>query len=702
MSADSSKKPCDWSAYSYLNIDVFNPSNLVQPFSVELRDTATVDYWSRVNWDSVVAPGQSIFTMPIDVYVGEKSEIKVRRRIDLKHITRLAVASAGPLNITLGKFTLVPQPGFQFDFPKLLKIDMQPRSGPVLKAFTGVYPDTLFERRRAYGIANQSTVCQNQDRQHPDDLLRDWVAFSSGGLDFSLPTGDYGVWLVLEDAGYWEYYQNYKARSVVVSGAAFVNQSMDVNEFWKRYYFHSSDEDLPGQSSWERYIKPRYLDRALFLQASVRSGNEPLSIRFSSQNFYGCTLSALLIWPMVQNATATKFLSELETRLRQQYDRNYMQVMPSARGVMPPRSSSTAPLKSRLAFFSPPITDTIEANGNPRAEESVAELNVTVAANGEAALMVCFVDQALDSAVVPISLTSVSLENLGSLTSTVQVVRYKQKRLTADGTVWANKPRLLIKQKFALPLPVTNITRCLWIEVHGQSKTAAKLKVHTSTIVLNFAAAGSVTLPLTVMELPATLPSAAPLWIGYLGMLPLYPDAEWPEVQWKRLAELQPSLQLMSDIGFSAGTGGAQGPSTANETLVDTSFASYKQVFGEGIPVNSYLGSAILGLNVRDGRAAGYASDVKQTLINISAHAKSDSWPEFYQTCGDEPQGDSVAASLAVGAAFAAARKSLPDDAVVGKTSVFTSVLNLTTDLTANLLAKNSSIDLIIIKEKKR
>jgi hypothetical protein len=70
MSADTSQKPVDWSAYSYLNIDVSNPSTEVQPFSIELRDTATVDYWSRVNWNSVVAPGQSTFTMPIDVYVG--------------------------------------------------------------------------------------------------------------------------------------------------------------------------------------------------------------------------------------------------------------------------------------------------------------------------------------------------------------------------------------------------------------------------------------------------------------------------------------------------------------------------------------------------------------------------------------------------------------------------------------------------------
>ena len=44
-SAISADAPADWSSWSYLQIEVFNPSSDAQPFSVELRDTATVDYW---------------------------------------------------------------------------------------------------------------------------------------------------------------------------------------------------------------------------------------------------------------------------------------------------------------------------------------------------------------------------------------------------------------------------------------------------------------------------------------------------------------------------------------------------------------------------------------------------------------------------------------------------------------------------------
>ena len=291
--------------------------------------------------------------MPIEVYVGEKSEIKVRRMIDLKRVTRLALANNGAVNLSLGVVKLLPQPPFEHDFPKLLKIDVQPRTGPVLKTFTGLYPDTLDEPLRGYGIVNTSQQgAAAQDREHPDDLLRDWIAFESGGLNFHLPPGRYGVWFVMEDAGYWEYYQNWERRSVVVSGGASINQTMDLEQFWSRYFAHADSEDLPGQSSWHRYIKPRYFDRARFLEASVESGT-PLSIRFDTADAFACTLSSLLIWPLEMNASATAFVKELRDRVQGQYEMEYMQSLPAARGVPPARTRrATAPLE-RLLFFQP-------------------------------------------------------------------------------------------------------------------------------------------------------------------------------------------------------------------------------------------------------------------------------------------------------------------------------------------------------------
>lgn len=199
----SNQLPADWSRWSYLTVEVLNPARNPVDFYIEIRDKASVDYWSRVNWYAVVPPGTSTFTMPIDVEVGEKSQITVRRNLDLRGVTRLALSNGATdgTNLTLGLVQLLPEPPWENDFSKLLKIDVQPRSAPVFKSFTGLYPDTIYRDRRNYGMSPSTLIAQNEDREHPDELLRDWISITSGGLDFVLPPGDYGVWFIMEDAG---------------------------------------------------------------------------------------------------------------------------------------------------------------------------------------------------------------------------------------------------------------------------------------------------------------------------------------------------------------------------------------------------------------------------------------------------------------------------------------------------------------------
>jgi len=56
------------------------------------------------------------------------------------------------------------------------------------------------------------------DRQHPTSLLRDWVSFRSGGMSIDVPDGNYTVAMFLTDPGYWEYYQNFARRAIVMEG----------------------------------------------------------------------------------------------------------------------------------------------------------------------------------------------------------------------------------------------------------------------------------------------------------------------------------------------------------------------------------------------------------------------------------------------------------------------------------------------------
>jgi hypothetical protein len=124
-----------------------------------------------VDYYTFAPPGESQVVVPIDVAVGEKSEIgQYRRPLKLDCITRLALSwqvvpgTVPPSSVlTLGALTLVPRAPFLHDFAELLKIDVQPRSAPVETAFTGLF-GSEYSTLNGYGLIDGTQVYQMQDR----------------------------------------------------------------------------------------------------------------------------------------------------------------------------------------------------------------------------------------------------------------------------------------------------------------------------------------------------------------------------------------------------------------------------------------------------------------------------------------------------------------------------------------------------------
>jgi hypothetical protein len=249
----------DWSTWSYLRVQYRHSSPNPQQLYIEVDDAHSSNYWDRLNWYTYLPPGQGWreAMLPLHQAVGEKSEIGVmRRRLDLSQVVKLGLSAMGDVDIEFASLVLIPTLPYQHDFSTLLKLDVQPRDAPVWWGFTGVYADPYISRR-GYGSSVGTKIWQTEDRQHPTALLGDWVSFESGGLQMLLPAGEYGVWLCMEDAGYWEYYQNYLTRAVTLQGRVAMNQTETLEQFWLRYYAHEHTEDLPGDDTFGRYITPR-------------------------------------------------------------------------------------------------------------------------------------------------------------------------------------------------------------------------------------------------------------------------------------------------------------------------------------------------------------------------------------------------------------------------------------------------------------
>ena len=144
-------------------------------------------------------------TVPLHIFVGERSVIQQRRRIDLAHMRRLVLSLSGTeADVYVDNVRLEAEPVTLSTFPTLVRLDLGTADAPVETGFTQLLASGYYSARRGYGVSPTAVFSKSADRQHPTDLLRDWIGFLSGGVDVDLPPDTYTVAVWLKDAGEWE------------------------------------------------------------------------------------------------------------------------------------------------------------------------------------------------------------------------------------------------------------------------------------------------------------------------------------------------------------------------------------------------------------------------------------------------------------------------------------------------------------------
>ena len=74
----------------------------------------------------------------------------------------------------------------------------------------------------------------------------------------------------------------------MLEGVVALNETMTETQFYSEYYNHEATEDLPGDSSWDRYIAPRYVFKTM--SASVTDGS--LDVEFECPTTYAAPSSS--------------------------------------------------------------------------------------------------------------------------------------------------------------------------------------------------------------------------------------------------------------------------------------------------------------------------------------------------------------------------------------------------------------------------
>jgi hypothetical protein len=650
----------NWTGFDYLKADVFTAAKKPLELYIEVRDRETRDYWTRVNYTTVVPPGASTLIIPTALYVGEKA--RPGRPLQLGAITRL-VFSVGdspeaPLfidNLRLERDTETAKARFD----GLYAFDVGPAGSPVMEGFTPLDASRRYTKGRGYGWKD-AHIWRGFDVLQPDPLYRDFLCIEKGGLAIDVPNGKYHVFVNMDSpSGFWGEYQRYRHRELRVQGVSYPD-SMDMESFKKKFYRFWDKEDLPTDNTFDKYQIPYFSEKHVI--ADVRDGQ--LNIEFAGEN-WACSVSAIVVYPEAKAEEGKKFLDFVRARRRFHFDNDFKRVLhePTGEKLRP----ADAERDRGLVLFTRDWMEDIYYNDRPAAGERVERLAASAFA-GE---------------LEPVTLSVLPLRDLGTATLTVTdlegpersvipakavdvgYVQYRIKRVTAEGSVYTIAPRLIVPRgTVALP---KEITRTFWLTVKVPADATPGL--YKGAVRLHSEHGGDVSVPLEFTVRKGTLdPVDIPA-----GPFSHTIDLPWYEEEagtWNRAMALK-SLRKLHAYGFTTATGlpvvSYRGCKDRVPQFDFTQADEQMKLFREAgfkMPVVSYCGFPGLNTYAKDEaamRAAGftdYPAFLRAIFGAVQKHAEAAGWLPVYWNIGDEPVGDDVIRSAENAEAY---RKAFPE-----------------------------------------
>ena len=633
----------DWSGYDALKAEVYTDAKDPMELTVEIRDRESRDYWTRVNYTTVVPPGASTLVIPTALYVGEKA--RPGRPLMREAVTRLVFSigehPSAPLfldNVRLERDTETAK----MLFDGLWAFDVGPAGSPVMEGFTPLDTSKVYAKGRGYGWKD-AQFWRTFDALQPDPLYEDFICVEKGGLALDLPDGKYHVFVNMDSpSGFWGEFQHYRTRALILNGVRH-EDAMDLESFKKRYFRSWDKEDLPSDNTFDKYQIPYFNEKEY--DVDVKAGR--LNIDFEGEN-WACAVSAIIVYPDAKAEQGRRFLDFVKARRRAHFDNAFKRVLPRPTGEAPQPTEAERE-RGFVAFHRDWMKD-VNVNDRPLPGEAAAELTGSAFA-GE---------------YEPVTASVLALRDLGRVTATVTNLRasgatipaaavdvghvqYRVTRVSEAGSVYTISPRLIIPQASA-PAP-EGVTRTFWLTV--KVPAGAPAGEYHGEVKLTAERGGSVTLPLRFTVHMGTLDAvdvpAGPF--GHTIDLPWFDDeaAAWNDDMAAK------SLRKLREYGFTTATGlpvlvyqgFKDGKPQFDFSAGDAQMKRFKEA-GFTMPAVSYCPFEGLDTHYRDEeamRAAGftdYSAFIKAVFSAVQKHADEAGWLPVYWTIGDEPTGDDV------------------------------------------------------------
>lgn len=657
----SLERNLNFSDYDYLTFEADLDADEPSPIYIEIRDAETKDYWTRVNYYSILPPGKSKFYLPLkQLYVGEKS--RPGRNLILDKITRFILniedSPKGP--VTFRKMQLeriAPAPVFE----NLHAFDFGPDTSPLMDGFTPIHPGTVYSKERGYGLRD-AKIWRSYDMKQPEPLYQDFISIESGGLAVDLPNGKYRVVMNIDSPnGFWGECQIFHKRLVRANGKTVLDETLNFERFQKWYYRFWEKDDLPNENTFDKYQKDSYREKTFDVE--VKDGT--LFIEFKGLN-WACCVSSIIVFPLDRVEEGQKFLDYVLERRRFYFDNYFKRILHAPTGD--PLEPNAAERKRGYVIFNRDFMEDIYYNDTPRANERTEKLYAEAFA-GEHEPVTFSIAPLGNLGKVTVSSSSLQGPNGAVISASaidIGYVSYRLKRITSEGTIYTIAPRFVMPFN-EIDMP-SDITRRFWLTVKTPSDAPAG--IYTGRITVKTDQAENAELAFEFRVRKGTLePVDVP--VGPFGhSVPVPWQEDEPSREFYRRMQ-RSSLEKLREYGFNSGSGIPRihyrgfenGKPVLDFSLADPEMALLKELgFDMFIP----YGSGIQGFNpyridseaMQKAGFEDYSEFIKAVYTEIQNHAEEHDWIPLYFYLADEPIGDDIVSGYENAEAY---RKAFPD-----------------------------------------
>jgi len=670
--------PQDWSGFDEFCLDVDNPAQSPVPLLVEVRDSQTRGYWSRVNFETMVPPGSSTVTIPTDRYVGEKS--KPGRRLLAGAIRQLFIDPKGHL-LHFNNLRLEKGDPAAVRFPGLHAFDFGPREAPVLEGFQKGTPAMRYEPGRGFGWEGEGDL-RGVDSLQPDPLYQDYVALRSGSGTFrlDLPNGNYHVLANVDPpSGYWGEVPVYRWRQLRANGLLVADDRLDFSRFVSGYFRHADLEDLPGSDPFRKYVEEGTTLKEF--DVTVKDGVLRLELRGDGSPLALC---ALVVYPQELAVRGRRFWNWAVARRHKHFDDAFRQ-------VTPPRTGEAAPAEG-VRLFSRRFMKPVHPLDGPLPGEEIpsAGLRLTVAGEEEGALSFS-IQPSPRSGELAVELSDLEYTGPGSnrapdLPASILNLGWLDYRITRsneEGSVYALAPR------YWHPLPAASaaeVTRTFWLR--AKFPRGARPGIYRSIVTVRPGRGEPRSFPVTLELLPFQLDPISDVAVGPWGCsipVPWFPgDPDKGAWDWELLEK---SLHVLHEAGCTSFSGvpHLKVAWQRGSPVLDTARADREMALARDAGFSRLISSYGVddagyrrhggdgGPDLQGMEHNGYRDPVaflRTLYLAIDDHAVAQRWlPVAWDIC-DEPDGDAAKGALLNALAHREAAEGLRLTTFLGATSL--------------------------------